>query len=78
VIASGCREDAVEKLKAEVSKLEVECAHAKLSVSGGRELMTSPGGLVWLQLGKTMAELWAMTSVLKLPATGAEIKGVSG
>jgi len=78
VIASGCREDAVEKLKAEVLKLEVECAHAKLSVSGGRELMSSPGGLVWLQLGKTLAELWAMTSVLKLPATGAEIKGVSG
>ncbi len=73
-IEGGCAEAAVEKLKAEISKLEGECAHAKPSLDGGRELMTSPGGLVWMQLGKTVAELRAMTLVLKMQTTGAEVR----
>jgi hypothetical protein len=73
VIETGCQEAAVEKLKGEVTKLEANYAHAKLSVKDGKELMTSPGGLVWMQLGKTIAELRAMTLVLKIPSGSASI-----
>lgn len=68
VIESGCQEAAVEKLQAEITKLEVNYTHAKVLVNGGRNLMTSPGGLLWMQLGKTVAELRAMTLALKLRA----------
>jgi uncharacterized membrane protein YccC len=68
VIESGCPEAAVEKLEAEVAKLEVDYTHAKVSANGVRNLMTSPGGLLWMQLGKTVAELRAMTLPMKLRA----------
>jgi len=43
----------------------VDYAHTNPSTKGGKELMTSPEGLVWMQLGKTVAELRAMTLGLK-------------
>jgi hypothetical protein len=68
VIESGGGDGAVEKLGAAVTKLEVDYAHTTapvISTKGGKELMTSAEGLVWMQLGKTVAELRAMTLGLK-------------
>jgi hypothetical protein len=60
----------VEALEAEVAKLEVDYAHAKLSENDGRAMLSSPDGLVWVQVGKTVAELRAMTLALKLHTGG--------
>jgi uncharacterized membrane protein YccC len=67
-IESGCQATAVEKLEAEVTKLEVQYTHANVFLKGGRDLLASPSGLIWMQLGKTVAELRAMTLALKLRA----------
>jgi uncharacterized membrane protein YccC len=76
VIESDFQEAAVETLEAEVAKLEVDYTHAKVSAHGGKDLMISPGGLLWMQLGKTVAELRAMTLALKIQTTGAVVKGL--
>jgi uncharacterized membrane protein YccC len=64
-IENGCQPAAVEKLEAEVTQLEIDYTHAQGSANGGRDSMTSPGGLLWTQLGKTVAELRALTLALK-------------
>jgi hypothetical protein len=42
VIENGCQETAVEKLGAEVAKLEVDYTHAKVSANGGPCGITEP------------------------------------
>jgi uncharacterized membrane protein YccC len=75
VIEDGCEKTAVAKLEAGVTKLEFDYAHEKFSINGGSELISSPGGLAWMQLGKTIAELRAMTLGLKMQTTEAKVKG---
>jgi uncharacterized membrane protein YccC len=70
VIESDFPAARVEALEAEVAKLEVDYAHAKLSENDGRAMLSSPDGLVWVQVGKTVAELRAMTLALKLHTGG--------
>lgn len=69
VIQDGCEASAVDGLTAELAKLETDFYQAnKFAVHAAQSAgwMTSPDGLIQVQLVKTLAELRAMTLALNM------------
>lgn len=72
VVEAGSNESAVEQLAADLAALEGEFAKMVLPTDSATDPMTSGVGLIWGQMGKTIAELRAMTLALKMGATATD------
>jgi uncharacterized membrane protein YccC len=66
VVESGCQESEVAGLAAELGELETDFTQANHSMDHGVGWMTSPAGLLQVQMVKILTEVRAMTLALKL------------